>query len=117
MTLTSLLLVACGDDGNMATTQSSKTADPSDATHDPSASSTQTPETGSSGTSGTSESADDTTGPTTGGPTTGGPTTGDPTTGGVDEGLMGKYGHACATDDDCVAILGSLDPIMGEVDR
>lgn len=114
LTLSSLLLAACGDDGNMATTQSTKTADPTNETMtDPSASSTVTPGT-DTGTS--AASADDTTGePTTATPTSDpGTSTGepDPTSGGsttetVDEGLMGKYGHACATDDDCKAILGA----------
>ena len=121
MTLSSLLLAACGDDGNMATTQSSKTAEPGDSTNDPSASSTVTPGT-DTGT--TAASADDTSGePTTAAPTsepgtsTGepDPTTGDATTETVDEGLMGKYGHACESAADCKPFLGETGVCQKEI--
>lgn len=119
MTLSSLLLAACGDDGNMATTQSTKTTDPGESTNDPSASSTVAPGT-DTGT--TAASADDTSGePTTAAPTSEPGTTDepDPTTGGttgtVDEGLMGKYGHACATDDDCMPFLGPTAVCQKEI--
>ena len=121
-TLVCSLLLACSGDGNMETTQSTKTVDPTaDSASD---TGNATPSTASDATDATTQPAG-TTEPagTTAAPTTGAPDT-DPTmpgtssgTTGDDAGLMGKYGAPCENDADCVAVLGDggicLKDILG----
>lgn len=132
MTLACSLLLACNGDGNMATTQASKTTDPSGEP------ATDTGDGSASSTGGTTEAPGTTQDPgttdavetATGNPTTGGPTT-DPTPGttetatdattdattGADTSLMTQYGAPCTTDDDCIDVLGAggicLKDILG----
>ncbi len=90
-TLACSLLLACSGDGNMATTQSTRTVDPTaDSSGDPSDATAPT------GTAPTGTAS------TTAGPDS--DTATEATTG--DAGLMGKYGAPCATDADCIAVLG-----------
>ena len=130
-TLACSLLLACSGDGNMATTQSTKTVDPTaDSSSDPTAEPTATASSTGSGatqTSGTTEAqgtteaaAITTAAPTTAGPDTDATTTAGSTTGattGDDGNLMTKYGAPCTTDADCVKVLGDggkcLKDILG----
>lgn len=117
-TLICSLLLACSGDGNMATTQSTRTVDPTaDSSSDPSNATTPTSTDGATQTSSATQatSTSDPTEASTVAPTTAGPDTDATATGttaattattGADEGLMGKYGHACNTDADCIAVLG-----------
>jgi hypothetical protein len=116
--LVSSLLLACSGDGNMATTQSTRTVDPTaDSSSDPTNASTPTGTEGATQTSGTTQtpgtteaggsstvSPTTTAGPDTDATATAGSSS-SATTGG-DAGLMGQYGHACETDADCIAVLG-----------
>jgi hypothetical protein len=118
-TLVCSLLLACSGDGNMATTQASKTADPtadSNSSSDPSnvtasnpTSSDGTQTSGTTQAPGTTDAAEgSTTAPTTAGPDTDAMSTGSSSTGttGGDTNLMKKYGAPCTTDDDCIKLLG-----------
>jgi len=112
-TLICSLLLACNGDGNMATTQASRTVDPTaDSSSDASNATTPTSTSGATQTSGTTqtpgttEAAESTVAPPTAGPDTD-PTATTTATTGPDAGLMGQYGHACSTDADCIAVLGA----------
>jgi hypothetical protein len=126
LTLASLSL-ACGDNGDMNITLTATmptTGGPSGdpgATQDPGTTQAPTTVTPTTGGLTTDELTTD---PITGGPTTGS-TTVDPTTGGDsssssggdDTSLMKTYGAPCATDADCVKLLGAdgkcLKDILG----
>jgi hypothetical protein len=134
LTLVSSLFLACSGDGNMATTQASRTVDPTaDSTESASSSNATTPTTSSaSQTSGASQTQGTTTAPgtteaaegsstaaTTAGPDTDSTTTtatGSSSTGGSTS-LMDQYGAPCDTDADCVKVLGDggkcLKDILG----
>lgn len=128
LTLACSLLLACNGDGNMETTQASKTTDPSGQPATDATDATASSGDDTAGTGGTTQPVDptesseaSTAAPTTGGPTTD-PSSGttDPTTDattGEDPSLMTKYGAPCTTDDDCVAVLGAgglcLKDILG----
>ncbi len=91
-------LGACGDDGGGSTSDSGSTSSSTSTTNATPGTSTDASSGGS--TEGTSDaSASSTVSPTSD------PTMGSTTNGG-DEGVMGKFGHACASDADCVAVLG-----------
>jgi len=107
-TLVCSLLLACSGDGNMLTTQASKTSDPTaDSSSDVSNATTTSGTTQAPGTTEAAEAS--TAAPTTAGPDTDATATtvatGDATTGG-DADLMGKYGAPCMTDADCIKVLG-----------
>lgn len=129
-TLASLLLLACGDNGDMQITLTPQTTSGA-STGDASASSDGTTTQSSAP---TTSSTDPTTGdPLTTEPVTTGPTsttvdptttdgtttaaTTDMTTGGGDQGLMSHYGAPCETDADCKELLGAggicLKDILG----
>ncbi len=120
-TLACSLVLACNGDGNMATTQSTKTTDPATDSSGDASATTPTSTDATTQAAGTTEAAETTTAtPTTAGPdtepTTAGTTTTDATTGGAAS-LMSKYGAPCETDADCIAVLGDggkcLTDILG----
>jgi hypothetical protein len=131
-TLASLLLSACGDNGDMQITLTPQTTGGStenvSVSSDPGTTSNQTtaPNTTTDATTGDALTTEPvTTGPTTTGPDPTGPdptatdatttaATTDNTTGG-DQGLMSHYGAPCETDADCMELLGATGVCLKDI--
>lgn len=109
-TLASTLLFACGDNGDMQITQTQPTSLDTGGSTDASSAPTTTPATTGEATTDEQTSDPLTTSPTTDAttsPTTDLTTDGSSSGGGDDMSLMKIHGSACATDDDCKAVLGA----------